>query len=72
MTDKIILVDTSILIDLFRKTDKDNASLIALVRQGYTYCLSSIPEYEIFTGASLGQVDFWNNFLQNTNVLPFD
>lgn len=72
MADKLVLIDTSILIDLFRKTDKNNSALIALVRQGYDYCISAITEYEIYTGAALGQVEFWNNFLQKTEVLPFD
>lgn len=36
MADKIILIDTSVLIDYFRKTDKENAALVALVKQGYT------------------------------------
>lgn len=72
MADKIVLADTSILIDLFRKTDKNNAALISLVRQGYTYCISAVTEYEIYTGASLGQIDFWNNFLDKTAVLAFD
>lgn len=34
MTDKIVLVNISILMDLFRKTDKANAVLILLVIQG--------------------------------------
>jgi len=72
MADKIVLVDTSILIDLFRKTDKANSALVSLVRQGYTYHISAVTEYEICTGATLGQVDFWDNFLQKTEVLPFD
>ena len=72
MADKIVLVDTSILIDLFRKTDKANSALVSLVRQGYTYYISVVTEYEIYTGATLGQVDFWDNFLQKTEVLPFD
>jgi len=46
--------------------------LVSLVRQGYNYSISSITEYEIYTGATLGQVDFWDNFLQKTDVLPFD
>lgn len=72
MADKIVLVDTSILIDLFRKTDKANAVLISLIKQGFTYCISAITEYEIYTGALLGQVDFWDNFLKKTEILPFD
>jgi len=72
MADKIVLVDTSILIDFFRKTDKSNYILISLVRNGYTYNISAITEYEIYTGAALGQTDFWDNFLLKTEVLPFD
>jgi len=72
MADKIVVVDTSILIDLFRKTDKNNSALIALVRQGFGYCISAITEYEIYTGAVLGQINFWNIFLEKTEVLPFD
>ena len=72
MADKIVLVDTSVLIDLFRKTDKANSALVSLVRQGYNYHISAVTESEIYTGATLGQVDFWDNFLQKTEVLPFD
>jgi len=72
MADKIVLVDTSSLIDLFRKTDKANSALISLVRQGYIYCISAITEYEIYTGTTSEQVDFWDNFLEKTNVLSFD
>ncbi len=43
MEDKIVLVDTSILIDLFRKTDKANSVLISLVKQGYTYYFPLLP-----------------------------
>jgi len=72
MADKIVLVDTSILIDLFRKRDKENTVLVSLVRQGYTYCISSITNYEIYTGTILGQEAFWDSFLQKIDVLPFD
>jgi len=72
MADKIILVDTSILIELFRKSNKENATLIALVRQGYSFCISSVTEYEIYVGTTPGQTDFWNEFLEKIIVLPFD
>jgi predicted nucleic acid-binding protein len=29
-------------------------------------------QYEIYAGAKLGQIDFWNSFLERTQVLPFD
>src|SRR5579875_3683093 len=72
MADKIILIDTSVLIDYFRKTDKENAALVGLVKQGYTYSISSVTEYEIYRGALLGQIAFWDNLLQKVEVLSFD
>lgn len=72
MADKIILVDTSVLIDYFRKTDKENAALVAIVKQGFSYCISSVTEYEIYRGALLGQIAFWDNLLDKIAVLPFD
>ena len=72
MEEKIILADTSILIDFFRKTDKSNSRLIALIRQGYTFSISAITEYEIYSGAPASQHDYWQDFLQRTTVLPFD
>ena len=71
MADKIVLADTSILIDLFRKTDKTNPALISLVRQGYSYCISAITEYEIYTGTTSEQAVFWDDFLEKTTVLTF-
>lgn len=31
-----------------------------------------MTEYEIYTGTTSGQIDFWNNFLQKTEILSFD
>lgn len=72
MAEKVTLVDTSILIDYFRKTDKENTALVAIVKQGYIYCISSVTQYEIYRGAQFGQIDFWDNLLQKIEVLPFD
>lgn len=72
MAEKIVLVDTSILIDLFRKTDKSNSKLLALLKQGYSFQISAITEYEIYSGATPIQLDFWNNLLQKIDVLAFD
>lgn len=72
MADKVVLADISILIDLFRKTDKTKTQLIALVRQGYTFCISAITEYEIYSGATPAQLPFWNELLEKVQVIPFD
>lgn len=72
MADKIILVDTSILIDFYRKTDKANSAWIALIRQGYEFSISAITKYEIYSGATQNQLAFWDNVLQAITVIPFD
>ncbi len=72
MADKTVMVDTSILIDFYRKTDKNNSLWIALVRQGYDFAISAITKYEIYSGASKGQVEYWNRILQAVTVIPFD
>ena len=72
MADKIILVDTSILIDYYRKTDKDKSAWIALVRQEYAFAISAITKYEIYSGATSNQLTFWDNVLQAITIIPFD
>ena len=58
MADKIILADTSILIDYFRKTDKSNSILISIFDQGYDFAISSISHYEIYSGTTSSQLPF--------------
>ncbi len=72
MADKIILADTSILIDYFRKSDKSNSKLFALNELDHIICISVITEYEIYSGAPEPQVAYWRNFLKDVMVLDFD
>lgn len=72
MANKVILVDTSILIDYYRKTDKENSVWIGLVRQGYSFAISAITKYEIYSGATTGQLSFWDSILQIVAIMPFD
>jgi tRNA(fMet)-specific endonuclease VapC len=72
MADKIILADTSILIDYFRKTNKGNSILISLFDQGYDFTISAITHYEIYSGTTANQLSFWKNLLQRTKVLALD
>jgi len=72
MANKVIMVDTSILIDYYRKTDKNKTIWISLVRQGYEFAISSITKYEIYSGATKNQLQFWNDVLIAISVIPFD
>lgn len=72
MADKIVLADTSILIDYFRKKDKSKSALVTLYAQGYDFCISAITEYEIYSGATDSQIPYWQDLLKKTEVMPFD
>lgn len=72
MAEKIILVDTSILIDFYRRTDKEKSAWITLLRQEYSFAISAITKYEIYSGATPNQLTFWNNVHQAITIIPFD
>lgn len=72
MAQKVVLVDTSILIDYYRKTDKLNSVWVALVKAGYDCMISAVTKYEIYSGATPGQLMFWDSIFQMITVLPFD
>lgn len=72
MANKIVLADTSILIEYFRKKDKSTTKLIDLLDKGYEFCICAVTEYEIYSGATALQNEYWKDFLQRVVVLPFD
>jgi predicted nucleic acid-binding protein len=66
------MVDTSILIDYFRKKDKSKTRLFALSQQYKNLCIPSITEFEIYMGAKGEQHIFWETMLSNFIIFPFD
>ncbi len=72
MEGELICLDTSILIDYFRKTDKSNSFLYQLAKEHDLFAVSAITEYEIYIGSNDEQDIFWKQFFQNVTVLPFD
>ena len=72
MEGKIALLDTSILIDYFRKKDKSKTLLVYLSDHFEKFCISSIIEFEVYAGATGEQLSFWENILKEINVVPFD
>ena len=71
MAEKIVLADTSILIEFWKK-DKSKTKLFQLLDHFDTYSISAITEFEIFSGANEEQKLFWNQFLERIIILPFD
>lgn len=72
MANQIVLVDTSILIDYYRKSDKSKSIWVDLVRQGYTFAVSTITKYEIYSGATKSQLVFWDSVFRSITNIPFD
>ena len=56
MANQMICLDTSILIDFFRKTNKENSAFYRISSQHTLFAVSVITEYEIFTGTTPDQL----------------
>ena len=72
MADKKIIIDTSVLIEYFRKTDKNKTTLVQLSLEFNHIYISSITEFEIFNGATPNQIQFWNELISKLTILDFD
>jgi predicted nucleic acid-binding protein len=72
MAEKILMLDTSILIDYFRKTDKSKSRFVQLSREFDQIAISSVTEFEIYTGATIAQRSFWDSLLFEMMIIPFD
>lgn len=70
MAKEVVLVDPSVLIDYFRKSEKSKTRLRSLALAGHPLCISVITEYEVFVGASADQLPFWSALLERIVVLP--
>ncbi len=65
-----MLVDTSVLIDYFRRKDKGRTLIHKLAEDGCTLKLSVITEYEVYVGATADQLAYWGQMLEHIEVLP--
>ena len=72
MADKKIMVDSTILIDYFRKTDKSKSILVKHSTNYQKIYISTITEFEIINGATPAQLEFWNQMLKGFTILDFD
>jgi len=68
----MILLDSSVLIELFRTTNKENTLFYKLSSRENDFLISIITHYEIFTGSNDKQDSFWKEFLDTVEILDFD
>jgi predicted nucleic acid-binding protein len=72
MEKQIICLDTSILIDFFRKSKKENSTFYQLTNKYQVFATSVITEYEIFTRSNKEQEIFWEELFMKIIILPLD
>ncbi|MBI5218112.1 MAG: type II toxin-antitoxin system VapC family toxin [Bacteroidia bacterium] len=66
-------IDTSVLIDYYRKNDKSKSLFYKLTKTYSLFMVSVITEYEIYIGnTTVEQEKFWNDFFKRVTVLPYD
>ena len=72
MENELICLDTSVLIDYFRKTKKENSFFYNLSNGYSQFAVSVITEFEIYCGVKPDQRSFWDNLFSQFQILPFD
>ena len=72
MESRVICLDTSVLIDHYRKKDKSKSMFFRLTEKYVLFVVSSVTIYELYLGNSEEQNIFWDNFFSQITILPFD
>lgn len=67
----IILLDSSVLIDYFRKKIKEKTFFYQLAFQYYGFAIPVMVHYEILSGSNTQQESFWKNLFNDFMVLPY-
>jgi len=68
----MILLDTSVLIEMFRAKSKSGTFFYQLAKENNDFSISMITHFEIFRGSHGFQDVFWTNLFQHIKVIPFD
>lgn len=72
MENELICLDSSVLIEYFRKTDKSNSFLFQLSQNHQYFTVSVVVYFEVLKGSSPEQDTFWHTFFENVDVLPLN
>ena len=72
MEREIVCLDTSILIDYFRKKNKEVTTFYKLTEHPYSFAVTTITIFEIYRGVTPIQKPFWDALFHQTEVISFD
>ena len=65
-----LLIDTSILIDFYRKEKKEKSRFYQLIDANHSFAISVITEYEILVGSYGIQDSYWKKLFDEFEILP--
>jgi predicted nucleic acid-binding protein len=68
----MIVLDSSVLIDLFRKEDKKSSFFYQISNLHSELAISSITHYEVGIGNRKSHTEYWDQLCGNFTILPFD
>ncbi len=68
----MILLDSSVLIEIFRKKNKNETFFYSLSKSNEDLNISSISYYEIGIGNRKIHVDYWEKLTNKLSIIPFD
>ena len=71
MEDRRILIDTSVVIDHFRKKNKQRSLLYELSKENRLF-LSAISKFEFLVGAKLAQIRQTEKIIEGFDILSFN
>lgn len=69
---RLISIDSSVLIEYFRKSKKENSFLFILSKKGFQGFIASVAvHYEIYNEATEKQIPFWDNLFADILLIPY-
>ena len=68
----MLLIDTSVLIEYFRKTKKEETFFYKLAETHAAFCISTITKYEIMVGSNAQQDSFCQKLFENIPAISLD
>lgn len=71
MEDQLILLDTNIFIDYFRKQNKERTAFHRLSMEISEFAISVVTHFEILRGINESQSAFWMSILKEIEVISY-
>lgn len=68
----MILLDSSVIIELFRSKSKAKTVFYKLAQYHSSFSISAITYYEVGIGNRKSHFDYWENLTRQIAILPFD